>query len=227
MKLPYLVSLPHAGLDVPEELKNYSILSQNDIIKDGDEGAWGIYHELENMVVAFQTTNIARAYVDLNRSENDICLDGVIKTHTIWNQPIYNRELPKKLIKDLINKYWKPYHKGLTKLSQLGVKLGIDCHTMAETGPPIGPDTGDKRPMVCLSNANNTCSDDWIMRMAKCFENAINYEVKINSPFTGGYIIKEHSSEIPWIQIEISRGDILTVDEKRKAVKYALIKWSE
>jgi hypothetical protein len=62
--------------------------------------------------------------------------------------------------------------------------------------------------------------------MAECFENMLNYEVKINDPFTGGYIIREHSTEIPWIQIELSRGDIMTLYEKRDAVISALSKWA-
>jgi formiminoglutamase len=196
MKLPYLVSLPHAGLEVPEELKEYCILNHDDIVKDGDEEAYEIYSELEKIVEAFQTTTIARAFVDMNRPKDDIRLDGVVKTHTIWDQPIYNQEIPIPLINKLIDKYWKPYHENLSRLSRSHIKLGIDCHTMAATGPPIGPDTGKKRPLVCLSNANKTCPDDWIKRMAECFENMLNYEVKINDPFTGGYIIREHSTEI-------------------------------
>jgi formiminoglutamase len=214
MKLPILVSLPHAGLQVPEELKDYCILSNHDIEKDGDEQAWEIYNKLEDMVEAFQTTNIARAFVDLNRAPDDIRLDGVVKTHTIWERPIYNIELPPELIQALIKKHWTPYHENLSNLTTDKVKLGIDCHTMAAVGPPVGPDTGHKRPAVCLSNADGTCPDEWIKVMAECFKETFQENVKINDPFTGGYIIKSHSSELPWIQIELSRGDFMSESEK-------------
>ena len=215
MKLPLIVSLPHAGLEIPDELKDYCILSDEEIVKDGDEGAWEIYQELEATVEAFQTTDIARAFVDINRAADDIRLDGVVKTHTTWNQPVCNRELPAELVETLIEKYWKPYHENLSKLSRKGVKLGIDCHTMAAVGPPVGPDTGKKRPAICLSNAEGTCPEDLIMRMADCFEDAFREKVRINDPFTGGYIIRTHASELPWVQIEISRGDFMSVAEKK------------
>lgn len=222
MKLPFLVSLPHAGLDVPEELEDYCILSHNEIVKDGDEQAWEIYSELEALAESFQTTNIARAFVDLNRAPDDIRLDGVVKTHTIFNQPIYDRPLPDALIKTLIKKYWMPYHEGLTRLSSHGVKLGIDCHTMASVGPLVGPDTGKPRPAVCLSNAYGTCPEQWIQIMKDCFESTIKDEVRINDPFAGGHIIRSHGNEIPWIQIEISRGDFMSIPQKREGVITAL-----
>jgi formiminoglutamase len=222
MKLPLLVSLPHAGLQVPEELKDYCVLGNHDIVKDGDEQAWGIYHELADIAEAFQTTTIARAFVDLNRAPDDIRMDGVVKTHTIWNQPIYNSSLSGETVQALINKYWKPYHNALSEKSQMKVRLGIDCHTMASVGPPIGPDEGCERPEVCLSNADGTCPDQWIMSMAECFRKAFTKEVRINDPFTGGYIITSHSSELPWIQIEISRGDFMNEFEKSVRLTEAL-----
>jgi len=222
MKLPVLVSLPHAGLDVPEELRAYCILSHEEIVRDGDEEAWEIYHELEGMAEAFHTTGIARAFVDMNRAADDIRLDGVVKTHTTWNEPVYDRELPADLIKTLIEKYWKPYHESLSKLSQKRVKLGLDCHTMASIGPPVGPDTGEKRPAVCLSNAEGTCPEEWIRGMAEKLEEAFKHEVRINHPFKGGYIIRSHAPELPWMQVELSRGGEMTPSDKRRCFYSAL-----
>ena len=71
MKLPFLLSVPHAGLTVPTEVEEICILSEEDIIKDGDEGAAQIYLPLENHVSALVTTDIARAILDMNRSQED------------------------------------------------------------------------------------------------------------------------------------------------------------
>ena len=94
MTLPFLVSIPHAGLSVPPELKGLCILKELDTIKDSDEGASEIYYPLRNEVTAFVTTDIARAIVDMNRKEDDWGKDGVIKTHTCWDVPIYSEPLP-------------------------------------------------------------------------------------------------------------------------------------
>ena len=71
MTLPLLLSVPHAGLAVPPEAEPYCVLSEREIVEDGDEGAAEIY-DLESAVVAFHTTDIARAIVDMNRPEDDI-----------------------------------------------------------------------------------------------------------------------------------------------------------
>ena len=36
----------------------------------------------------------------------------------------------------------------------------------------------------------------------------------INHPFKGGYIIRSHAMKIPWIQIELSREDFFSLEEK-------------
>jgi formiminoglutamase len=115
----------------------------------------------------------------------------------------------------MISKYYRPYHKKLSHLSA-SVKLGIDCHTMAEIAPPISPDPGQERPLVCLSNANGTFPTDWLEAMKDCFQQCFEVEVSLNRPFKGGYIIQAHASEIPWVQVEISRSGHLDNNEKKK-----------
>jgi len=59
----------------PPEVEDLCILSEKEVLKDGDEGANEIYYPLENKVAAFVTTDIGRAIVDLNRSEGDFSSD--------------------------------------------------------------------------------------------------------------------------------------------------------
>ena len=83
MTLPFLVSVPHAGLSVPPEVEGLCILEEQDIIEDGDEGAAEIYYPLKDQVTAFVFTDIARAIVDMNRREDDRTKDGVVKTSEV------------------------------------------------------------------------------------------------------------------------------------------------
>ncbi|MHC4144182.1 MAG: N-formylglutamate amidohydrolase [Planctomycetota bacterium] len=216
MKLPILISVPHAGLEIPSEVRAYNLLTQKEIIDDGDGGASEIY-AVESYVQAYVTTDVARAYVDMNRSENDRTRDGVVKTHTCRDVPIYIRPLPADLIDVIIKKYYRPYHEKLTSLSS-GVRFGIDCHTMADVGPPISPDPGQKRPLVCLSNADGTFSVDWLKIMKDCFQQSFQVGISLNQPFKGGNIIRTHASEMPWVQVEISRTNDL--DNKQKHKKF-------
>lgn len=172
-------------------------------------------YAIESHVQAYVTTDIARAFVDVNRSANDRGRDGVVKTHTCWDVPIYMGHLPEDLIEVMIRKYYQPYHEKLTLFST-DVKFGIDCHTMAEIAPPVSPDPGQKRPSVCLSNADGAFPIDWLKIMGDCFQHSFRAKVSLNRPFKGGYIIQSHASEMPWVQVEISRTDHLDNEEKKK-----------
>ena len=214
MKLPILISVPHAGFEIPSEVEAYNLLTQEEIICDGDEGASEIY-AIESHVQAYVTTDFARAFVDVNRTANDRGQDGVVKTHTCWDVPIYMGQLPEDLIEVMIRKYYQPYHEKLIHFAA-DKKFGIDCHTMSDIAPPVSPDPGQKRPLVCLSNANGTFPTDWLEAMKDCFQQSFEVEVLLNWPFKGGYIIQAHASEIPWVQVEISRTDHLDNKEKKK-----------
>ncbi len=224
MRLPLLISVPHAGLRIPPEVEAFCALTPEQIIADGDEGAAEIY-ELESEVVAFMTTDIARAIVDLNRAEDDRRADGVVKTHTCWNVPVYGEFPPERVIERLLATYHRPYHDRLRELASDEVLLGLDCHTMAAHGPPIGPDPDCERPHVCISNADGTCRADWVNSLARSLEYFFGSSVAINDPFKGAHIIRAHATESPWVQLELSRAPFMTSSKKRACLINALSEW--
>jgi N-formylglutamate amidohydrolase len=93
---------------------------------------------------------------------------------------------------------------------------------MAAVGPPSASDAGCKRPEICLSNAYRTCPQDWFDKLVRCFEESFGCKVSVDHPFKGGHICRSHSSELPWVQIELSRAAFLEIAEKRKRVLNAL-----
>jgi N-formylglutamate amidohydrolase len=219
--------VPHAGLRVPEEVKPYCILTPEQVAEDGDVGAAEIYG-LETELEAYLTTDVARAIVDLNRAEDDRRPDGVVKTHTCWNVPVYQPFPPEDVIEQLLDLYYRPYHGRLQDLARPGVQLGVDLHTMAASGPPVGPDPGAQRPRVCLSNGDHTtCPKEWLESLQRCFQEAFGPDVRVNDPFKGGFITRSHASDIPWVQLELSRGPFMTSSEKRRAVLFALTAWCQ
>ena len=162
---------------------------------------------------------------DLNRATDDRRKDGVIKTHTCWDVPVYQHEPSAATVAALLDAYYRPYHERLAHLAGSAVKLAIDCHTMAAVGPPVAPDPGVERPWVCLSNGDGTCPQTWIEGLQRCFEDAFGPHVTINHPFTGGYITRRHAAEMPWVQLELSRAPFATDREKRERVLAALSAW--
>ena len=224
MRLPLIISVPHAGLRVPQEVKDYCALSPEQILVDSDEGASEIY-DLKSETAEYVTTDIARAIVDMNRAENDLSRDGIVKTHTSYNVQIYHQPIPNNIIEMLLERYYRPYHRQISESSK-DVKFGFDCHTMAAIGPPLAMDSECERPNICLSNAYNTCPQDWFEKIIHCFEESFNSEVSVDNPFKGGYIVRSHSSELPWIQVELSRAPFLPIAEKRECILKALALFS-
>lgn len=227
MKLPLVVSVPHAGLSVPPEVAPVCALSPAEIAADSDGGSGEIY-SFATEAGAFVTTDIARAVVDVNRAPDDRRPDGAVKTHTSYKVGVWDRPLSEAEVEGLLDAYYTPYHARLTELGLAGRwPLGVDCHTMAAVGPPVGPDPGRERPWVCVSNADGTCPQEWIDTLRDGFQQQLEGPVKVNDPFRGGYISRSHSNEMPWVQIELSRAPYLPHDTKREVVLTALRHWAE
>jgi N-formylglutamate deformylase len=211
--LPILISIPHGGTEIPEEIRGMTLLTRKEILEDVDAFTQEIYH-VEN-VLASVTTPIARTFIDLNRAPDDLpprSPDGAVKTRTANLEPIYrDANLADELVYRLIERYHEPYHKrieGILKTDR--IKLALDCHSMSSISPPISRYHGRVRPTVCLGNASGrAASPDLVSMLANCFREVFELphdEVAINKPFSGGYITQRYGNNpVPWIQIEMNR----------------------
>lgn len=225
MTLPIALSVPHAGLLVPEELRADYLLSEEQTIADGDTGAFRIY-DLRDDVAAFVRCDVARAVLDMNRAADDTeRADGVFKTLSIWGEPIWRRPLSADARRELLARYHAPYHRALRAFVGRA-KLAVDCHTMSDVGPPIGPDVGCRRPLVCIGDRHGaTCPRPWVEALQQCLARYFGDDVTCNEPFAGGYITATHGADMPWVQLELSRTDDLSVEDKADFVRRALRDW--
>lgn len=214
--LPVLLSIPHSGSRIPEELQDRLCIEPADLFDDGDACTQEIY-DLGKKIVSIVKTDLARAFVDVNRAPSDrppANPDGVVKSTTCHGCPIYapGREPGAGLVKKLLRNHYYPFHARLQKAARHpDLELALDCHSMAGVGPAISPDPGCKRPTICLGNLHGrTCSREEIEELANCFRRAFSLpeeEVTINHPFAGGYIIRTYGAyDLPWVQVEISRS---------------------
>jgi N-formylglutamate deformylase len=211
--LPILLSIPHGGTETPPEVAQRVVASPADVFEDGDSFTREIYH-LGDRVAAVQSARIARAFVDLNRSEDDrppANPDGVVKSATCFDRALYSEPLDDPAIERLLALYHRPYHASLENSARsAGAVLALDCHSMAAMPPPVAPDAGRPRPLFCLSNGEGRTCDDSLLaglaaRLAAAFECPAE-EVLLNRPFKGGYITRRHGrNPLPWIQVEMNR----------------------
>ena len=228
-KLPIIISVPHGGEIIAPEMSDLTLLSKRDIFSDGDPLTREIY-DFRNEVAFYFESTIARATIDLNRSPDDlppINQDGVIKSHTVSGKGIYrkNRIPNKNTLRLLLKKYYTPYHESLRKKSRKPYLFcGIDCHTMLDRAPIISPSPGKQRPFICVSNRGDqrgnrvrgrrlTCPPEMIRSLVRFLKEQFPSEankITLNDPFLGGYIVRRHSNNLPWIQIELNRRSYLS-----------------
>lgn len=245
-RYPFLISIPHGGVEVPGEVRDRILLSERDLVYYCDPGTRTLF-DLGDRVEALIDTPLSRMVVDLNRPPLPLPPqdpDGIIKVRTIDGKEVYRQgQFPDTaLIHQLLMKYYFPYHQRLDELlDRHPVKIAFDCHSMLPCGSPGQKDAGIPRPLVCLSNNGDrrgrakrgslaTCPQEWIEALAIAFreELSLDREVAINNPFSGGFIANAHywRKGVPWIQIEVNRslygagdsGDAVTGDPEPRLI---------
>jgi N-formylglutamate deformylase len=214
-RLPVLISIPHGGLRAPEELDGRLMITEAMVFADSDAFTRELY-DLGDQVMAVVQTDIARCFINLNRTPHELppdVWDGVIKDRTSYGERIYHpgREPDDELMDQLIARYYFPYHQRLKEALALpGLKLALDCHSMAAVGTPFSRDAGKPRAMICISNAHGaTCPPRETERLADCLASAFGLpraRIAINAPFAGGYISRTYGQAgVPWIQVELNK----------------------
>ena len=95
MKKQILVSIPHGGWKVPDEIKYIWALTKKDAFHDGDPYTSQIY-DFSDRVKAQIIMEYYRAAIDLNREPEDMVPknpDGLIKSHTCYNIEVYKNNI--------------------------------------------------------------------------------------------------------------------------------------
>lgn len=215
-RLPILLSIPHGGTKVPRDAKHSFLLNRKHRIADGDAYTFKLYQFKDFEVVRFP---YARAFLDLNRHQDDLPPnnpDGIFKTHTIFNAPVWKSFPDATHQLAWLNTYYTPYFETLFNLMQSKL-LGIDCHSMLAHDP--FDNHKPARPLLCISNGGNSGLDDFAQDITAPIEIIHNFKsileshfgentVLINDPFQGGHIIRtmHEKTKKPWIQLEINRS---------------------
>ena len=222
---PFIISVPHGGTIIPEEVTGRISLSSSEVTFYSDPGTREIYN-FRPRVAAFIDTDVSRVVVDLNRPPYHMAPkypDGAIKSMTGFGTPVYidDRFPDIDLVHRLMVKYFFPYHELIDRLTdEHRVRIAFDCHSMLPLGLPNQDEKGRARPLICLGNNGDlngaprpgvlaTCPQGLIQELAQHFRGEFGNEgaVLINSPYAGGFISISHRwhRDIPWVQIEANR----------------------
>jgi N-formylglutamate deformylase len=229
-RVPILLSVPHCGVEFPDELK--SEYNQN-LIKAPDDTDWFV-HQLYDFAPAMGITMIHAVYsrwvIDLNRDPQSKPLysDGRIITElcpttTFFGEPIYNNGRTEVVVEERkrrVEDYYAPYHLKLQELlDELKLKFGKvllwECHSIKQSVPTIHK---EKFPDLILGDADGTSASPGLIETAINGLEKGGYNVSHNYPFKGGYITRHFgkpSENQHALQLEMTKVNYMDDAEKR------------
>jgi formiminoglutamase len=239
-KLPFALSIPHGGVETPEELGDLVVTTPEDQREDIDHLTQEIFSVPEGMVSAQLTFGTARTFVDLNRPPHGwgpAYPDGVVKSSTHTGRPVFSRFPDDGVVQGLLDRLYTPYHRTLEHwVADPEVVLLLDCHSMAPYALSASPDhPGQPRPLINLGHRSGRSAPLWLVEtlrevMSEVYQIPLS-EIWIDRPFNGGYITATHCSPTSFaIQIEFNRAFYLPGQEGRARPvleQTAIERWQE
>jgi N-formylglutamate deformylase len=208
MKLPFILSIPHCGNQIPSELRPSIALSESEIAEAEDYGTREIFADLP--AVGIIAARWSRLVVDLNRSPDQYDPKGVVALTDYLGRTVFKPGCEPTLleIQKRVAQFHQPYHDQLTAMLRGEPFAGlIDCHSLNGKGPADAPDSGRPRKDVILSNNGDhrgrqrstadplSCSAGTLQAAADAFV-AQGFSVALNTPYRGGHITIHYGRQL-------------------------------
>ena len=234
-KVPVILSVPHSGVDFPEELKPQY---RSEMAAQPDDTDWFV-HDLYNFAPELGITVIharfSRWVIDLNRDSESKPLynDGRIITGLTTSTDFFGNEIytDKNFIPDeaettrRLKNYYQPYYQKIEglleeRISEFGQVLLWDAHSIRRLVPTI---RREPFPDLILGDNDEKSAAQEIIDIALNGLRAGKYQVNHNTPFKGGQITRYfgkpetrvHALQLEMTKIHYMNDDELTFNESR------------
>ena len=242
--IPFFLSIPHSGEKLPPQAHWLRDLPESVLLCDVDRFVDRLYEPvIKKLNLPCVTTCWHRYVVDLNRKKDEFDSQsvegaphppgkypkGLHWSNTTLGTPLITKPLSMALHRELVEKYYQPFHDSILKTSHQLKKLKnhsnnkinpvfhLDLHSMPSVGTEFHTDPGKQRAEIVISDFHGQSSvtdfKDLVIR-AYC---QAGFEVSYNKPYIGGGITKIYGNPSKGhntIQVELNRS--LYMDEKTK-----------
>lgn len=230
---------PHSGRRYLPGFLERSVLDELTLRSSEDAFVDQLFACVPEFGAPLLTAEVPRAYVDLNRSPDE--LDpaliqgvrrsghnpriasglGVIPRVVANGRAIYSGKLSRIEADARVARYWHPYHAALQTLLNeahrgFGQAVLIDCHSMPHEAVDGVARNAPRRPEIVLGDRFGAAAGGDIVDYVEAAFASAGLTVTRNAPFAGAYITQAYgrpSRGQHAIQIEIDRA--LYMDEKR------------
>lgn len=239
--VPILVDSPHSGIAMPADFATIAPLDALRTTWDAfvDE----LWADAPSHGAALLAAQFPRAYVDVNRAEDD--LDpallaepwpsplnptdysrrgmGLIRRLALPDVPMYAGPLAAATVERRLAQYYRPYRTALRERvdalrARFGIAVLIDAHSMKSQGNAMNVDAGAARPDVVVSDRRGTTADPALTEFVAERFRAQGYAVQCNEPYQGGDLVRsvgDPAQGVHAIQVEVNRARYM--DEARVA----------
>lgn len=184
-----------------------------------------------------------RAYVDVNRAEDDLDVAllaapwpspvrptdysrrgmGLVRRLALPDVPMYDGPLSPDAVRARIDRWYRPYRARLGALLDAAQALHgrvwhVDWHSMKSTGNAMNLDAGARRPDLVVSDGLGTTAVDGLVARIVGWFTLRGYVVQANDPYQGGNLVRTFGAPARGrssVQLEINRA--LYMDESTTA----------
>ncbi|HEY5808126.1 MAG TPA: N-formylglutamate deformylase [Povalibacter sp.] len=221
--LPLLISVPHAGTDVPDEVAR-TFTDAGRELPDTDWYVDQLYSFAEALGASTIKATWSRYVVDLNRSADSTPLyvsnatSPVCPTTTFAGELIYQpgTEPDADAIASRIEHYWHPYHQCIAEelwrmRSDHGHAVLWDAHSIASEVPAL---FAGKLPEFNLGTRDHaSCPRAVAESLLQSIESQGRYSAVLNGRFKGGYITMAYgrpADRVLALQLELAQRTYMT-----------------
>jgi len=223
--IPLLVSMPHVGTDIPDEV----LAAMTPAAVDKQDTDWHLerlYEFLGEMGASVLSARWSRYAIDLNRPPENTNLypgqdtTGLCPVDTFHREPLYleGRAPDEAEVQRRLQAYWKPYHDQLrAELDRLlalhGRVVLWDAHSIASHVPRFFE---GKLPDLNFGTADGkSCADDLSDAIVSRALAQQRYSIAVNGRFKGGHITRfygEPAKGVHAIQLEMCQSAYMDED---------------
>ena len=216
---PLIVSVPHAGTDVPPQLA--ARLTPAALrLPDTDWHVGRLYGFAPALGVTMIVARHTRYLIDLNRPPDDAALysaavqTGLCPTQSFEGEPLYRdgtERLAPAEIEQRRAQYWQPYHDALrTQLDDTrrrhGYALLLDAHSIRSTVPRL---FAGQLPDVNVGTYDGrSCAPAINEALRPCLAAAPQFSQVFDGRFKGGHITRHYgqpAGQMHALQIELAQ----------------------